>query len=229
MKDIVAVIPVSSFDESKTRLSPFLTKDERVELLKVMLKDIINVIRNEVEEIVLVSKDESVKDYAKELKISFVKERKHENNYLNNALKDAIEEVKINFLHNDILILPSDIPLIKQQHISTVKNMNNDLIISPSKGGGTNLLCFNNEYEFEPCFGEMSYFKHINTATELNMSINIIESFYLSLDINTPQDLGELLLHGVGTYSYEFLRSMNIIVNSSHGTERLDVRRENEK
>ena len=52
MKDLIAIIPVSSFDESKTRLSPFLSEEERIELLKVMLKDIVNIICDEVNEIV---------------------------------------------------------------------------------------------------------------------------------------------------------------------------------
>lgn len=228
MKDLIAVIPVSSFNESKTRLSPFLSENERIELLKVMLKDIVSIIRGEVEEIVVVSKDEKVKDFAKQLNVNFVYEKEHENDFLNNAIHDALDEVKLNFNDCDFLILPSDIPLIKREHVVTVRNMNNDLIISPSKGGGTNLLCFNSDFNFKTFFGQMSYFKHLNHANELGMSINLIESFYLSLDMNTPEDLGELLLHGMGTYSFDFLRSLNITVNSSHSKERLDVKRETE-
>ncbi|HII08093.1 MAG TPA: 2-phospho-L-lactate guanylyltransferase [Methanosphaera sp.] len=229
MKDLIAIIPVSSFNDSKTRLSPFLSETERVELLKMMLKDIVEVIENEVEEIVLVSKDYHVKDFAKELSINFVKEKKHENNFLNNAISDAVNEVKINYPKKDILILPSDIPLLKREHVATLKSMDKDLIISPSKGGGTNLLCFNEQYDFETRFGPMSYFEHLNKANQLGMSINIIESFYLSLDINTPEDLGELLLHGTGTSSYDYLISLNIVVESSHGKERLNVQRKNER
>ncbi len=228
MKDLIAIIPVSGFKESKTRLSPFLSEDERVELLKVMLKDIVMVIEDEVDEIVLVSKDDNVKSFAKELFVNFVKEKEHENNFLNNAISDAVNEVKVNYPDKDILILPSDIPLLKSEHVSTVKSMDKDLIISPSKGGGTNLLCFNEKYDFETKFGPMSYFEHLNVAHQLGMSINIIESFYLSLDMNTPEDLGELLLHGIGTNSYEYLRSLDIVVKSNHGKERLDVQRENE-
>ena len=226
MKELIVIIPVSSFDESKTRLSQFLLSNERNELLKVMLKDIILAIKNQVKEIFIVSKDEAVKNYADELKVRFIYEKEYEDNFLNNALNDAITEVKTIFSDYDILILPSDIPLIKKEHILTIKNMNNDLIISPSKGGGTNLLCFNNEYDFKTKFGSMSYFKHIHEANELNMSINLIESFYVSLDMNTPEDLGELMLHGVGTYTYEYLRSIGINVVSNHGKERLNVTRD---
>lgn len=225
MKNLIAIIPVSSFDESKTRLSPFLNQSERIELLKVMLKDIVFIIRNNVKEIFIVSKDDKVRSYANELNVQFIHEKEHDDDFLNKALNDAVCEVKKSFPNHDILILPSDIPLLKKEHIITIQNMNYDLIISPSKGGGTNLLCFNNNFDFRTKFGDMSYFKHINTARDLNMSINIIESFYVSMDINTPEDLGELLLHGVGTFSYDFLTSINIQVTGNHGKERLNVTR----
>lgn len=229
MKDLVTIIPVSSFNNSKTRLSPFLSHEERIGLLKVMLNDIITTIYNEVDEIVLVSKDDNVKSFAKELQVNFVREKDYENDFLNNAIYDAIKEVKVNFPNKDILILPSDIPLLKSEHISTLKHMDYDFIISPSKGGGTNLLCFNEKIDYKTQFGPMSYFKHLDYANQLGMSINILESFYVSLDMNTPEDLGELLLHGFGTHTHEFLRNLDITVKSSHGKERLDVQRENEK
>ena len=40
MDKIYAIIPVSQFSNAKTRLSPFLSPEERENLLKAMLKDI---------------------------------------------------------------------------------------------------------------------------------------------------------------------------------------------
>ena len=45
MDDIYGIIPVSKFKECKTRLSPFLSEDEREKLLKVMLKDVTDTLR----------------------------------------------------------------------------------------------------------------------------------------------------------------------------------------
>ena len=40
MDKIYAIIPVNQFANAKTRLSPFLSPEERKNLLKAMLKDI---------------------------------------------------------------------------------------------------------------------------------------------------------------------------------------------
>lgn len=125
-------------------------------------------------------------------------------------------------------MLPADIPLIKQRNIQYILENKNDFIISPSKGGGTNLLYINNEYNFKPQFGELSFFKHVNEARRLVMNPNIYDSFYLSIDINTPQDLGELLLHGKNTYTFKYINSLDIVVENNHGGERLNVYRKNE-
>ena len=40
MDNIYAIIPVSKFKNAQTRLSTFLSENEREKLLKVMLKDV---------------------------------------------------------------------------------------------------------------------------------------------------------------------------------------------
>ncbi|WP_455645881.1 2-phospho-L-lactate guanylyltransferase [Methanosphaera sp.] len=228
MNKLITIIPVSSFNNSKTRLSPFLTEDERKQLLQSMLKDIVEGIKEEVSEIIIISKDPEVLSYAKTLEISTLLEEKHERDHLNNAIIDAIKYVKENYEDAKILILPSDIPLIEKKNIDYLENNNNDFIISPSKGGGTNLLYINNQYDYKPLFGEFSFFKHVTEAKNKKMNINIYDSFYVSIDINTPQDLGELLLHGTHTNTYNYLSSLNIVVENKHGQERLNVYRKDE-
>ncbi|OED29604.1 2-phospho-L-lactate guanylyltransferase [Methanosphaera sp. WGK6] len=228
MNKLITIIPISSFNNSKTRLSPFLTENERKQLLKSMLKDIVEEIKEDVSEIIVTSKDQEVLSYAKTLKINTITEKKYEDNHLNNALIDAIGYVKENYDNPKILIIPSDIPLIEKKNINYLIDNSDDFIISPSNGGGTNLLYINTQYDYKPLFGEFSFFKHVSEAEDKNMNLNIYDSFYLSIDINTPQDLGELLLHGKRTNTYKYLSSLNIVVENKHGQERLNVYRKNE-
>ena len=119
-------------------------------------------------------------------------------------------------------------PLFNSRNMKYILKNRDDFIISPSKGGGTNLLYINREYNYKPLFGAFSFFKHVQEAKNNNLDVNIYDSFYLSLDVNTPEDLGEILLHGRNTHTYNYLSNLNIGVESNHGKERLYVYRKNE-
>ena len=88
MKKTFAIIPVSRFTHAKTRLSPTLTPLERENLLKSMLKDVTNALKNHVEEVVVISSDEDVLNYVKNLEVIPLKEEGSTD--LNGALKQAI-------------------------------------------------------------------------------------------------------------------------------------------
>lgn len=226
MNNIVVIIPVSSFKTSKTRLSPFLSEEERCNLLKCMLKDIIQTLKNEnVNDIIITSKDHEVLEYAMSLDLKIYEESVYESNHLNNALIETIKHIKSKDKHTNIMIIPADIPLISQENIKYIKSNFKNFIIAPSRGGGTNLL-YISEHKFTPEFGEFSFFKHKKQAENENIQVNIYDSFFLSLDINTPEDLGELLLHGMKTQTYNYLKKINIKVKNHHGKERLYVYRE---
>lgn len=225
MNNLVCIIPVSDLRNAKSRLSSFLSNSEREELLKKMLLDIVSNVSKQVDSILLVSKDEKIRDFCEKNSLIFVREAEHRDNFLNNAIVDAINVVRSDFPENDILILPSDIPLITGEIINDVKSKSSDLVISPSCGGGTNLLCFRNNFDFKPLFGDRSFFNHLKEAEYLKMNVNILDSFFLSLDVNIPNDLGEILLHGRNTCTYAYLSSIGVCVEVCHGVERLYVRR----
>ena len=79
MDDIYGIIPVSKFKECKTRLSPFLSEEERENLLKVMLKDVTDTLRKYTDKIIIISADE---DVLKKIKRGFFIEQKQERNPL---------------------------------------------------------------------------------------------------------------------------------------------------
>ncbi|MGZ7043440.1 MAG: 2-phospho-L-lactate guanylyltransferase, partial [Methanobacterium sp.] len=45
-------------------------------------------------------------------------------------------------------------------------------------------------------------------------------------DVNTAEDLGEIMLHGSETEARKYLKKIKLKVKSNHGSERLDVSRE---
>ena len=70
MDEIYAIIPVTKFKNAKTRLSPFLTEDEREKLLKAMLRDVTDTLKKHVDEIIIISRDEQVLKYAESLNVT---------------------------------------------------------------------------------------------------------------------------------------------------------------
>ena len=77
MDNIYAIIPVNQFANAKTRLSPFLSPEERKNLLKAMLKDIAITLKPIVDDIIIISKDEEVLAYAVELELTALVEEDH--------------------------------------------------------------------------------------------------------------------------------------------------------
>ncbi|MGC9516252.1 MAG: 2-phospho-L-lactate guanylyltransferase [Methanomicrobiales archaeon] len=220
-QETYAIIPVSRFYHAKTRLSPTLTVKERENLLKSMLKDVITSLNESVQNVLVISADDEVLSYVEKLNVSTLKEKGKTD--LNGALGQAIEWC---FRRCDrVLITPSDVPLIKKAHIEDMLKMGEkfDMVIAPSKGGGTNAILFNTPIDTK--FGDYSFFEHIKESELKNLSYGIYDSFYLSMDVNTAEDLGEILLHGNGTRTREFLTTLPLKISSNHGSERLEVKR----
>ena len=222
MKCTYAIIPVSRFSHAKTRLSPTLTPSEREGLLKAMLTDVTSALKNHVDRVVVISSDEDVLEFAYGLGVTILQEKGHTD--LNGALKQAVEWCSGEC--SKIIITPSDIPLLGLANPKKIieDSEKYDVVIAPAKGGGTNAIVFQPE-AIELKFGECSFFEHLLEAKNNGLTSKIYDSFYLSLDVNTAEDLGEIILHGPNTNAQEYLKKLNLTVKPFHGAERLEVKR----
>ncbi|MDI9624526.1 MAG: 2-phospho-L-lactate guanylyltransferase [Methanothermobacter sp.] len=220
---IYGIIPVSPFAHAKTRLSPTLSPSERKNLLKVMLKDVTKSLKKNVDEVLVISADKEVLHFANELKVQTFKEKGQTD--LNGALEQAIKWCESKC--DKVMIVPSDVPLIGKANLEgLIKDAEKyDMIIAPSKGGGTNALLFP-PGTIKLRFGDCSFFEHMKEAKKLKLSIKIHDSFYLSLDVNTAEDLGEIILHGKNTYTKSYLEDLKLKVKPSRGAERLQIEKE---
>ena len=223
MDEIYGIIPVSKFKNAKTRLSPFLSESEREELLKVMLKDVTESLKKHVDKLIIISADEEVLNYGKSLGLHVLKENEKSN--LNKALKQAMDYCSGKA--KKVIILPSDVPLIGKTNIKILIDSAKvlDFIIVPSKGGGTNTIIMK-PGAIRTRFGDFSYKEHINLANRKNLNPQVHDSFFMALDVNTTEDLGEIMVHGENTSTRKYLKDLKINVESIHGSERLKVTRD---
>ena len=222
MDNIYAIIPVSQFKNAKTRLSPFLSDEARENLLKVMLQDVTDTLKKHVDRIFIISRDEDVLNYAKKLNLDTILE--DENSNLNKALKQAMKYCKGKA--KKIIIVPSDVPLIGKTNIQMLIDASKslDFIIVPSKGGGTNMIIMK-PMAIHTRFEGLSYKKHVQAAERKKLNPQVHDSFFMALDVNTAEDLGEIMIHGEKTHTRKYLKELKVNVEPFRGSERLKVTR----
>ena len=222
MDNIYAIIPVSKFKNAKTRLSPFLTEEEREHLLKAMLHDVTDTLKKYVDKIFIISRDEDVLSYAEKLNLGTILE--DENSNLNKALKQAMKYCKGKA--RKIIIVPSDVPLIGKTNVQMLIDASKslDFIIVPSKGGGTNMIIMK-PMAIHTRFEGFSYKEHVQAAERKKLNPQVHDSFFMALDVNTAEDLGEIMIHGEKTHTRKYLKELKVNVEPFRGSERLKVTR----
>lgn len=222
MDNIYAIIPVSKFKNAKTRLSPFLTEEEREKLLKVMLQDVTDTLKKHVDKIFIISRDEDVLEYAKKLNLNTILE--DENSNLNKALKQAMKQCKGKT--RKVIIVPSDVPLIGKTNLAMLIDASKslDFIIVPSKVGGTNMIIMK-PMAIHTRFEGLSYKEHVNAAERKKLNPQVHDSLFMALDVNTAEDLGEIMIHGEKTHTRKYLKELKVKVEPYRGSERLKVTR----
>ena len=223
MDDIYAIIPITTFKNAKTRLSPFLSDQERETLLKAMLMDVTDTLKKYVDKIFVISRDEEILDYCESLNLNTILE--DENSNLNKALKQAMKHCKGKT--RKVIIVPSDIPLIGKTNLKMLIDASKslDFIIVPSKGGGTNMIIMK-PMAIHTRFEGLSYKEHVNAAERKKLNPQVHDSFFMALDVNTAQDLGEIMIHGDKTHTRKYLKELKVNVEPSRGSERLKVTRD---
>ena len=222
MDDIYAIIPVSKFKNAKTRLSPFLSEKEREKLLKVMLQDVTDTLKKYVDKIFIISRDEDVLNYAESLNLNTILE--DENSNLNKALTQAMKFCKGKT--RKIMIVPSDIPLLGKTNVKMLIDASKslDFIIVPSKGGGTNMIIMK-PMAIHTRFEGFSYKEHVNAAERKKLNPQVHDSLFMALDVNTAEDLGEIMIHGEKTHTRKYLKELKVTFEPFRGSERIKVTR----
>lgn len=90
-----------------------------------------------------------------------------------------------------------------------------DVVLVPGRGGGTNALVAGHP-EFRVDYHGASFRDHRRVADEVGASVATVDSFRLSTDVDEPDDLPEVLLHGRGE-SRRWLREAGFALDVHDG------------
>jgi len=206
MTQINAVVPFKT-KGAKKRLAPFLSPEERKEFSTAMLRDVLSSLKD-TNVTILATEEFTLDDSEMILKVR--------DQDLNEALNEFITD-----LHEPTLIVMSDIPLMRRWHVRWL--LSEGITLVPGRGGGTNAIYMHDPSTFKVDFYEVSFLKHVKIAKERGLPVKILDSFYMSTDIDKPEDLAEVLIHCHGE-SCRYLKSLG--VRLSYGKSRIGVERD---
>ena len=177
-------IPIKNFKEAYTRLEQILSPQERSNLSKALLGNIVDSFKDLDTKIYLITQDKEVKSYAKKLSIS---------SYTSKTL--GLNEEVQNFLenkhdkHSPWCIVHSDLPYINKfnakQLLDDVRK--HKLLASRSEDNGTPLIGGTvNITKFH--YGKNSFTLHQNEAVKINTQLHILFSKEFSFEIDTEKN-----------------------------------------
>ena len=193
----------------KSRLSSVLSIDERVQLAKLMLLDVMDVVAIESKEIVvLVTSMAGIEEFAEEVEEYYGVVFKEDRRSLDEAINAIIET------EHEVAIVMSDLPLITTKILQKFFDCDGDIVISPGRKGGTNMLLVRDN-RFRVSYHYGSFVKHLRIAEQLGIKATIFDSFYASVDIDDESDLLELMLHGGNKKSRKYLIELGFDVDFS--------------
>lgn len=205
------VIPFKS-ENAKSRLSSVLTPDERSGLALCMLNDVIDA-TDGFDIDILTPSVLSGANIESHILLSELG--------LNEALNEYLRK-RAEYGGGPVMIVMGDLPLVLNHHITEIACSDSDVVIAPGKGGGTNILCIKDPSRFRVDYYGTSFLDHLQIAHENDLTVGLYDSFAASTDIDEPDDLVELLLHGHGKAAHNMLVDLGFVVAVRDGRAQVE-------
>ena len=183
------IIPVKSFQKSKTRLQ--LSEKKTIELCRLLLREVIKTVSESglIDKTIVVSNEEQISDIIEEYdckKIPDVNEK---------SVNDAVGLAESYLLENKFthsIVLPLDVPFFYSEDIEKLLNFSEEksVVIVPSRHfDGTNALLRTPIDSMKPRYDEGSYSFQIESAKNFDVKICVGLVYRLMLDIDSVEDL----------------------------------------
>lgn len=187
----VIAIPVSSLEDSKTRLAGALSPLERGALTLAMLEDVIDATTGVPGwDTWVISPDESVLEIAATRGIVRVLEEKPP---LANAVRQVEAEASDGGVEH-LAILLGDTPMVTAEALTTALHTLGAVILAPDvREVGTNLLVRRPPRAIRARFGTDSFRKHLEAAALAGIPASVVQHPDLAFDLDVPADILTLL------------------------------------
>lgn len=186
---LVAVIPMKPLGQSKTRLAPHMSEEQRSDLVVGMLRRVLGAIKgSSIEMFWVVGGDERIRNVARNFDGIWMEELGRN---LNDTLGKAFDELAGR--NAAALYLAGDLPFLKPSDLHSLlrsSRRNTNITLAPARrDGGTNAILVPPGIPFRPELGPRSFSKHLSTAAAMEVSVAICYSPGLGFDLDITDDL----------------------------------------
>ena len=186
------ILPVKRLDAAKSRLDSLFDPGQRRELAAAMLEDALDLCaRATFLSWHVLSADEIVLRKAAERGFETLEDPP--DGGLNDSLASAIDRLSG---ADSVTIIPADTPLATASDLQDILDTGaiSDVVVVPAdRDAGTNGLYLSPPDLMAPRFGESSFSGYLRNAHETGLRCSILPLEGLALDIDSPEDIDELL------------------------------------
>lgn len=209
---ICAVLPVKAPINAKQRLKGFLSPAHREALARLMFQEVFSTLCtvHGLDRIIVATSDPAVADHASHSG-AIVFEETEQLGHSHSA--DAAAARAMSLGAATVLLLPIDVPLVTKAEIEDLINaaersFDRGVIIVPSSDGtGTNALVRTPPDAITSCFGPGSFRAHLDQAQRRGVRATVLRPAGLLFDIDTPEDVEELLRRAPDSRTAQWLRT----------------------
>ncbi len=203
---IFALLPVKSPANAKQRLSALLTANQRECLARLMYEEMLATLcsSRHLDRVVVVTSDPHAADHARRSG-ALVFEEQEQRSHSHSADAAALRAMSLGA--RTVLLAPIDVPLATTSEIDELAAMARPgvVIVPSSDGAGTNALLRTPPDVIESRFGPGSFAAHLEQARARGVPAEVARPGGLMFDIDTPQDVAELLRRAPGNRVARFL------------------------
>jgi 2-phospho-L-lactate/phosphoenolpyruvate guanylyltransferase len=205
---IFAILPVKSSQNAKQRLTGFLAVEDRETLARMLYRQTLAALcqAQGIDRVVVATSDAEVADHARSLG-ALVFEEKQQVSHSVSADAACLRAMEMGA--STVLLVPIDVPTVTPADFSELAaSARPGLIVVPSSDGtGTNALVRTPPNCIESRFGPGSFRAHLDQARSKGFDAAVLRLPGLMFDIDTPEDVAELLARSHECQVSSFLRA----------------------
>ncbi|WP_428310647.1 2-phospho-L-lactate guanylyltransferase [Hydrocarboniphaga sp.] len=194
---LLAVVPLKSPERAKTRLSAMLGPAQRRQLQYLLAERVIRALQATagIDTVAVVTASSEVAAFARALGARVLVQAVETGTA--GAFNTAVQSLR-RHQASQLLMISGDLPLITPAALQRLLDRRllapHAIVVADRHGVGSNALLCAPPQALPPCFGTDSLRRHLSTAREAGVAIQVMQDPALSLDLDLPADFEALRL-----------------------------------